>query len=189
MTNKKQNKETENIETEELQANRTKEYQTNKTEDPQTNKNEELQTKQSTDSVNNEIDYKDKYVRLLAEFSNFSRQKEDEIKSIVKFANKNILLKIIDVIDDIDAGLQESNTTEETKSILNMVKTKLSQILLFEGVEEIKINKGDDFDATNSEVIQTIDDKENSGKIVEVLRKGYIMSDKVLRTAKVIVGK
>lgn len=143
--------------------------------------NKEVETSQ--------IDYKDKYVRLLAEFTNFTKQKEEEIKGIVKFANKNILLKIIDIIDDIEAGLLQENTSEETKTILNINKNKLSQILVFESVEEIKINKGDTFDANTSEVIQTVEDSQNSGKIVEVLRKGYTMSDRVLRTAKVIVGK
>lgn len=136
-----------------------------------------------------EIDYKDKYVRLLSEYTNFAKQKETELSSMAKFANKSLLLKIIDILDDIEISLIQESASEETKSILNILKIKLSQILTFEGVLEIEIKIGDSFNPENCEVVTAIEDKENSGKLIQILRKGYTISDRVLRTAKVIVGK
>lgn len=141
------------------------------------------------ESKNEEIDYKDKFTRLLAEYSNFAKQKEAELQSTAKFANKNLLLKIIDILDDIETGLIQEQVSEETKGILNILKIKILQILAMEGVLEIELKEGDDFDPSKCEVVTTVEDKGKSGKLIQILRRGYTISDKVLRTAKVIVGK
>lgn len=143
----------------------------------------------SAETATPEIDYKDKYTRLLAEYTNFVKQKEAEMSSMAKFANKSLLTKILDIVDDIEAGLLQESLNEETKSILNILKIKTLQILAMEGVLEIELNSGDSFDSEKCEVIQTVEDEKNSGKIVQVLRKGYTLSDRILRTAKVVVGK
>lgn len=135
------------------------------------------------------VDYKDKYIRLLAEYTNFANQKDAELKSMAQFSNKNLLIKILDIVDDIEAGLVQESVSEETKSILEILKIKVLQILAMEGVLEIELSSGDSFDSEKCEVVQAIEDQKNSGKIVQVLRKGYTLSDRILRTAKVIVGK
>ncbi len=134
-------------------------------------------------------DYKDKYVRLLSEFANYQKQKEAESKSIVKFANSNLILKFLDILDDIENGLMQDETSEETRNILEMLKSKMLHTLSLEGVEPIKLERGDDYDSSKAEVVTTIDDEENKGRISQVIRKGYTYTDRVLRTAKVIVGK
>lgn len=146
---------------------------------------EEKEEKEEKDLV----DYKDKYTRILAEYSNYVKQKEIELQSAIRFANRNLLLKVIDVLDDIEAGLAQESVTEETKNILNILKIKILQILAIEGVSEIELAVGDDFDSQKAEVINVVEDKQNSGKIIQILRKGYTLSDKILRTAKVVVGK
>lgn len=145
--------------------------------------------KKNKEEKNQEIDYKDKYVRLLAEYTNFAKQKEIEMQNTAKFGNKNILLKILDILDDIDSGLKQEMVSEETKNILNILKIKIQQLLAYEGVLEMEIKVGDVFNPENCEVVNTVEDKEMSGKIIEVLRNGYTISDNVLRTAKVVVGK
>ena len=145
--------------------------------------------KKNKEEKNQEIDYKDKYVRLLAEYTNFAKQKEIEMQNTAKFGNKNILLKILDILDDIDSGLKQEMVSEETKNILNILKIKIQQLLAYEGVLEMEIKLGDVFNPENCEVVNTVEDKEMSGKIIEVLRNGYTISDNVLRTAKVVVGK
>jgi molecular chaperone GrpE len=138
---------------------------------------------------NYEIDYKDRYVRLLSEFSNFQRQKDEELKSMAKFGNKNLLLKIIDVLDDVEMGLAQENVNEETKAVLTLLQSKLAHLLNIEGVQEIKLNPGDVYDPSLSEVLTMINDVQNRGKISHIARKGYLLADRVLRTAKVVVGK
>lgn len=150
---------------------------------------EQIEEKGENESKTEEIDYKDKFTRLLAEYSNFAKQKEAELQSTAKFANKNLLLKIIDILDDIESGLMQESVSEETKGILNILKIKVLQILAMDGVLEIELKPGDNFDPANSEVVNTIEDPKNSGKLIQILRKGYTISDRILRTAKVIVGK
>lgn len=145
--------------------------------------------KKNKEEKSQKIDYKDKYVRLLAEYTNFAKQKEIEMQNTAKFGNKNILLKVLDILDDIDSGLKQEMVSEETKNILNILKIKIQQLLAYEGVLEMEIKVGDVFNPGNCEVVNTVEDKEMSGKIIEILRKGYTISDNVLRTAKVVVGK
>ncbi len=143
----------------------------------------------NSNNEDNQVDYKDKYLRLLAEYSNFVKQKEAEIQNVVKFANRNLLLKVLDVLDDIEMGLKQSMISEDTKNILSILKVKLEQLLALEGVCEIELKVGDDYDANKCEVVNTVNQEGMSGKIVEILRKGYTMFDRILRTAKVVVGK
>lgn len=145
--------------------------------------------KKNKEEKSQKIDYKDKYVRLLAEYTNFAKQKEIEMQNTAKFGNKNILLKVLDILDDIDSGLKQEMVSEETKNILKILKIKIQQLLAYEGVLEMEIKVGDVFNPGNCEVVNTVEDKEMSGKIIEILRKGYTISDNVLRTAKVVVGK
>jgi molecular chaperone GrpE len=135
------------------------------------------------------IDYKEKYIRLLAEFTNYQKLKEDEVRAMAVYGNKSLLLKMIDLLDDIEVGLQQDHLGEETKDLLQMLKEKFDNTLKIEGVTEVSIKQGADYDPQKCEVITTIDDPENKGKIVQVVRKGYMISDRVLRSAKVVVGK
>jgi molecular chaperone GrpE len=153
-------------------------------------KNDDVQKSEINETpVAEQVDYKDKYIRLLAEYTNFANQKEAEISAMAKFANKNLITKILDIIDDIEAGLNQEQVNEETKSILKILKIKIMQILAMESVLEIELSPGDPFDPEKCEAVKITEDKNFSGKIVQVLRKGYTISDKVLRTAKVIAGK
>ncbi len=136
-------------------------------------------------------DYKDKYIRLQAEFANFARQKEQEILSATNFAKNNILLRVLEVIDDIEAYLTQENINEEVKNILSILLAKLNLLITLEGVTVVEINPGDDFDYTIAEVVDTTpsQDESQKGKVAYVIKKCYKIYDKVLRTAKIIVFK
>jgi molecular chaperone GrpE len=149
----------------------------------------ELNEEEMKTPAKEEIDYKDKYTRLLAEYSNFAKQKEAELQATAKFANKNLITKILDILDDIESATNQEQVSDETKSLLNIVNIKLQQLLAYEGVIEIEIKEGDNYDAEKCEVVTVIEDQKNAGKIIQILRKGYTISDRILRTAKVIVGK
>lgn len=165
--------------------------ETQKTQEDQNIQNtQENQTSQENQKdEKTQIDFEEKYLRLLAEYANFAKQKEIELQNVAKFANKNILIKVLDILDDIDSGLNQEMVSEETRNILNILKIKIQQILAYEGVFEIELKSGDKYDPEKCEVVDTVENNEMSGKIVKVLRKGYLISDRVLRTAKVIVGK
>lgn len=149
-----------------------------------------LETEQSIPEVKTtEPDFQQKYLRLLAEFSNYQKQKEEELRSMAVFSNKSLLLKMIDLLDDMEMGLIQVDLSEDTKNLLEMLKQKFEHTLKVEGVTGIDINPGDAYDPQKCEVIAAVEDENNKAKIVQVIRKGYALSDRVLRTAKVIVGK
>jgi molecular chaperone GrpE len=136
-----------------------------------------------------EIDYKDKYIRLLSEFTQYQKQKEEEVKSMAVYGNKSLLLKMIDLLDDMESGLMQEGLGEETKSLLEMLKSKFENTMQIEGVKEIPVKVGDSYNPQTCEVLSAVEDDQNKGKVIHIARKGYLLSDRVLRTAKVIVGK
>jgi len=166
-----------------------KHSQTNTADESEANTLVEETNTQETTLQDENNDFKAKYLRLLAEFSNYQRQKEEELKSMAKFGNKNLLLKILDILDDIEIGLVQENITDETKVILEILQSKMMHLLSLEGVTQIELKAGDEYDSNTCEVITTIDDESNKNKISQVIRKGYNFSERVLRTAKVVVGK
>jgi molecular chaperone GrpE len=164
-------------------------------QETQSAENETAQNQQQTAETDTsaaasaQVDYKEKYLRLLSEFTQYQRQKEEEVKAMAVYGNKSLLLKMIDLLDDMEMGLMQEGLSEETKSLLEMLKSKFENTLNVEGVKEISIKSGDQYDAQKCEVISAVEDENNKGKIIHVVRKGYMLSDRVLRTAKVIVGK
>jgi len=127
-------------------------------------------------------DYKNKYLRALADYQNLEKRVIEEKELIVKTANKNLILKLLPFLDALDKA--EVFVKDQG---LKIVKENLIKVLKEIGVEEIDVlNKP--FDPMTSEAIDIVAfDKDNI--VVEVLRKGYKFQDKILRVAQVKVGK
>lgn len=177
--------------------NKSKNEDLNKNEDADHDTSEDISNPEesadskanSSESKQSEVNYQDKYTRLLAEFANYQRQAKQELESMAKFGNSNLLLKLLDILDDIENGLAQVEISDELKNFLTIIQSKVLHLLSLEGVIEIELERGDDFDSTLAEVLSIEDNFEMENKIIRVLRKGYKIRDRVLRTAKVIVGK
>jgi molecular chaperone GrpE len=127
-------------------------------------------------------EYKNRYLRSLADYQNFEKRVNQEKDEIRKTANKILLLKFLSVLDDIYQA--EIFVKDEG---LRIIKNKFIQLLNNEGVEEIEV-LGKVFDPHLSEAVAIVEGKEDN-KIVEVVRKGYRYGDQVLRVAQVKVSK
>lgn len=127
-------------------------------------------------------DYKGKYLRVLADYQNFEKRVYEQKQFSKDFANKDLVLKLLPVLDDLDKA--EMFVKDEG---LKIIKDKLFNILKQEGVEEMNI-LGKEFDPYVAEVIDVVEGKEDN-MIVEILRKGYKHKDKILRVAQVRVSK
>lgn len=127
-------------------------------------------------------EYKNKYLRALADYANLERRVEKERQEIVVNANKNLLLKILPILDNLEKA--EIFIKDDG---LKMVKNNFYQFLKSEGVEEIQI-LGKEFDPQLAEAIEVVEG-EKDNIIVEVLKKGYKFNNKVLRVAQVKVSK
>lgn len=135
----------------------------------------------------------DKYIRLLAEFDNFKRRTAKERIELFKTANAETVKSLITVLDDFDRAQKSIETSvdvEAVKAGLNLVHTKLKSTLSSQGLSEMESSVGKIFDTDLHEAVTNIPapSEELKGKIVDELEKGYLLNDKVIRFAKVVVG-
>lgn len=133
---------------------------------------------------------KEKSLRIQAEMMNFKRRKEDEVSSIRKYANEDILKKLVAIVDNFERAL--SMETEENKEFLEGFKMIYGSILnIFAENELVEIKAMDEeFDPNVHQAVLTehVDGVE-PGKIIEVLQKGYMYKDRVLRATMVKVSE
>ena len=142
-----------------------------------------LKLKEENEDLKKQVEeYRNKYLRALADYQNLEKRVVEEKELIIKSANRNLILKLLPFLDALDKA--EVFIKDQG---LKIVKENLIKVLKEIGVEEIDVlNKP--FDPMTSEAIDIVaSDKDNI--VVEVLRKGYKFQDKILRVAQVKVGK
>ncbi|MDI9363435.1 MAG: nucleotide exchange factor GrpE [Flavobacterium sp.] len=151
---------------------------------------EENQLQKLQDEINEQ---KDKYLRLMAEFDNFRRRTAKERLETIQTAGKDVVVSLLDVLDDCDRAekqLQTSDNIELQKEGVQLVFNKIRSTLQLKGVKVMEsINT--EFDVEKHEAITEIPapTPELKGKIIDEVMKGYYLNDKIIRFAKVVVGK
>lgn len=137
-------------------------------------------------------DSKDKYMRLAAEFDNFRKRTAKERLELFQTAGRDIIVELLDVLDDIDRSAPQIEKLKDkpTKQGILMIFNKLRNILQSRGLK-IMESVGKEFDPDLHDAITQIpaptDDLK--GKVVDEISKGYYLNDKIIRHAKVVVGK
>lgn len=136
---------------------------------------------------------KDKYLRLFAEFDNFKKRNTKERFELMNTAAQSTLNKIIPVLDDFDRAkksAEDESTAEQLSDGVQMVYNKLYSTLSNLGLTPMETT-GEDFDPEIHEAITEIPapSEEMKGKIIDTVEKGYKLNDKIIRFAKVVVGK
>jgi len=135
----------------------------------------------------------DKYLRLSAEFDNYRKRTLREKMDLVKFADENILKKLIPFMDDFERALKSMDATNDSAAIKNgidLIYAKFNDFLNQNGIKEIEaMNSNFNVDLHEAVAKVPVDDDENKGKVVDVVLKGYFLQDKVLRFSKVVVGE
>ena len=151
---------------------------------------------ESIETIKTELQQKikeleDKNLRLLAEFQNFKRRSAEERLVLHQTAGKDIIIPLLDVMDDCDRAenqIKKSEAKESNVGIL-LVLNKLRTILQQKGVQAME-SLNTEFDPEKHEAISIVDaPEEMSGKIIDELQKGYYLNEKLIRFAKVVVGK
>jgi len=135
----------------------------------------------------------DKYLRLAAEYDNYRRRTLKEKMELSKVAGEDILVNILPVMDDFERGLATIDKAKEVDAIKEgvlLIYNKFKEFLKQRGVKEIEA-KEKKFDTDLHEAVTKIPapTEELKGKIVDVIEKGYILNDKVIRYAKVVIGE
>ena len=138
-------------------------------------------------------DQKDKYLRLMAEFENFRRRTAKERLDLIQTAGKEVIVAMLDVMDDCDRAEKQLNSADDIsvqKEGIQLVFNKVRSTLQSKGVTAMEsLHK--DFNVELHEAITEIPvtDNKQKGKVVDEITKGYLLNDKIIRFAKVVVGK
>jgi molecular chaperone GrpE len=137
-------------------------------------------------------EYLEGWKRERADFLNYKKDEMERIEGLIKYANEELILKFLPILDNLE--IAEKNISEnlkeneEVKGLLQ-IKAQILDFLKSQGLSEIKA-LGELFDPHFHEAIDEIEDKEkDSGIIIEEVRKGYLLNNKVLRPARVKVVK
>ena len=135
----------------------------------------------------------DKYIRLSAEFDNYRKRTLREKIEMTKYADENLMLKIIPLMDDFERALLHMDTTADVTAMKNgidLIYNKFSEFLKQNGIKEIE-SQNCNFNVDLHEAVAKVqvDDQDKKGKVADVVLKGYYLHDKVLRFSKVVVGE
>ena len=135
---------------------------------------------------------KDKYLRLFAEFDNFKRRNAKEKLELIQTAGKEVIISLLEVLDDCDRAekqIEESDDIATNREGIQLVFNKLRNTLQARGLKAMEsINT--DFDVEKHEAISEVEATgKMKGKVVDEIVKGYYLNNKLIRFAKVVVGK
>lgn len=135
--------------------------------------------------------YKDLLLRKVAEFDNYKRRAENESASIIRYGKADALQGLLPVIDDFERSLKLSKDTRETEAFakgVELIYQKLLKYLDTQGIKQID-SLGKEFDVHyHDALLQVPRNDVPPHTIIEVIEKGYMLDDKVLRHAKVVVS-
>ena len=132
---------------------------------------------------------KKEYLFLMAEFDNFRKRTLKEKSEIIKNAGENVLKGLLPIMDDFERA-ETTDDSAAMKEGMSLIYNKLKKYLAQNGVKEID-PADDTFDTEKHEAISAVPvpDESKKGKILDTIEKGYMINDKVLRHAKVVVGQ
>jgi molecular chaperone GrpE len=142
-----------------------------------------------TEKLTNEVaELKDKYLRLYSEFDNFRKRTSKEKLELIQTASEGVIIDLLSVVDDFERAKQNAKEGEISDGI-ELIFNKLGNVLLAKGLTEMQA-KGEVFNADIHDCITQFPapTEAEKGKVVEVVEKGYLLKDKVIRFAKVVVG-
>lgn len=154
---------------------------------------EPLADESETEALKAKVDeLNDRYLRQAAEFENFKRRNAKERMELIQTAGKEVITDLLDVLDDSERAQKVMATTDnvdQLKQGINLVFNKLRNVLQSKGLKAME-TKGNDFNPDLQEAITEIEaGPALKGKVVDEVQKGYYLNDKIIRFAKVVVGK
>ena len=139
-----------------------------------------------------QIDWRDKYIRLQAEFDNFRKRTLREKMELVQTGGSDVLKAILPILDDMQRAIAASEKSEDIAALREgerLVEKKFIDTLRQKNVTEIEA-LGEDFNEELHEAVARFAAGEDKrGKVIDVVQRGYKLGDKILRFAKVVVGE
>ncbi len=161
--------------------------------DSQESVREEVETDRTENDDQKYGELHDKYLRLYSDFENFRRRTQRERIELIGSANRDLLISILPVFDDFERGMGALDKGESIESAIEgfkLIFQKFKTTLRSAGLKEIEA-VGQPFDAEMHDAITKIPSPSEDmiGKVIDEIQKGYMLNDKIIRHAKVVVGE
>jgi molecular chaperone GrpE len=159
-----------------------------------THLNEPLTDENEIEKLKAEIaETNDKYLRKVAEFDNFRKRNIKEKMELIQTAGKDVIIDLLEILDDCDRAQKQIEMLADAKEMKEgvlLVFNKLRNILQSRGLKPMK-SVNEPFDPDLHEAITEIPapSEDQKGKVLDEVVKGYYLNDRIIRHAKVIVGK
>lgn len=152
-------------------------------------KQESLEAKQEAEIA----ELKEKYLRLYSDFENFRKRTAKERTELIKTASEDVLRDLIPVVDDFERSIKASDIESDSAKIREgnlLIYHKLVRVLDSKGLKAMEDLAGKPFNPDTQEAITQIPapNEEMKGAVIDVVEKGYILGEKVVRFAKVVTG-
>lgn len=160
------------------------------------NESAEMEVETTPDENEEQVDpvqaEREKYLRLYSEFENFRRRTTKERLEWMQNASKDLMVELLPVVDDMERALKSMQQAGEGKAAegMELIYKKLYGTLEKKGLKPMNA-QGEAFDPEIHEAVTQFDapTEDMKGKVIDELEKGYFLNDKVIRFAKVVVGK
>ncbi|HEY0261948.1 MAG TPA: nucleotide exchange factor GrpE [Chitinophagales bacterium] len=136
---------------------------------------------------------KDKYLRLFADFDNFKKRNAKERLELIQTAGKDVVLSMLPILDDFERALKAAETATDLAIVKEgeiLIYNKMLNALQQKGLKALE-SKGSEFNVEHHEAITEIPapTADLHGKVIDEVERGYFLNDKLIRFAKVVVGK
>jgi len=137
-----------------------------------------------------EEEYKDKFMRVLADFENYKKRMEREKEELSFYLKGEILKSFFPVLDDLEQCMMHKDNQQSMNEGIELIRKKLETAFEQNGLRKIP-SVGEKFDHNVHEAVMTrdVESPDLDDKVIEEIQSGYTLNDKLLRPAKVIVGK
>jgi molecular chaperone GrpE len=135
----------------------------------------------------------DKFLRLFADFDNYRKNCNKDKIDLIKTASQRVIEGLLPVLDDFDRAIEankERNESDEQLDGFTLIYNKLFTFLKQQGLQPMD-SLGKEFDTDYHDAVTQIPapSDDMKGKVVDVIQKGYLLNDKIIRHAKVVVGQ
>ncbi len=142
----------------------------------------------------NSDEYRDRYLRLYADFENYRKRTTKERIDLFSSASRDLMTALLPVVDDFERALKalsDAGAEEPLMEGVRLIHSKMYDILTHKGLRSMEVIPGQAFDLDRMEAITKIPapTDELKGRVVDVLEQGYKMGEQVLRYARVVVGQ
>lgn len=187
--NKEQNPEVEDVQFEDQHTEEKKSKGKGRKKKP-TKEEKLLEEKEELQQKYNELN--DRFLRLYSEFDNFRKRTAKERLELIKSASQDLIVDLLPVLDDFERGLkafEDHHADPELIKGVELIYTKFYNILKQRGLKPME-SMGKEFNTDWHEALTNIPapSEDMKGKVVDVIQTGYLLNDKVIRYAKVVVG-